>query len=68
MQIVGMVHQRFKLSGELQEVNHTDIKSTFPLSVVKEAQEIPPQSRRNLYRRDGKDRRGLAPATEWVLP
>jgi hypothetical protein len=38
MQIVGMVHQLFKLSGELQdEVDHTDLKATFPLSVVKKA-------------------------------
>jgi hypothetical protein len=41
MQIVGLVHQLHKLSGELQdEVDHTDIKATFPLSVVKKAQQI----------------------------
>ena len=41
MQIVGLVHQLHKLSGELQdEVDHTDMKSTFPLSVVKKAQQI----------------------------
>jgi hypothetical protein len=41
MQIAGMVHQLFKLSGELQdEVDHTDMKATFPLSVVKRAQQI----------------------------
>jgi hypothetical protein len=41
MQIVGLVHQLYKLSGELQdEVDHTNIKATFPLSVVKKAQQI----------------------------
>jgi hypothetical protein len=41
MQIVGLVHQLYKLSGELQdEVDHTDIRATFPLSVVKKAQQI----------------------------
>ena len=41
MQIVGMVHQLYKLSGELQdEVDHTDLKATFPISVVKKAQQI----------------------------
>jgi hypothetical protein len=40
-QIVGMVHQLFKLSAELQdEVDHTDMKATFPLTVVKKAQQI----------------------------
>ncbi|MGH9696784.1 MAG: hypothetical protein ACRD5Z_21735 [Bryobacteraceae bacterium] len=41
MQIVGLVHQLHKLSGELQdEVDHTDMKATFPLSFVKKAQQI----------------------------
>jgi hypothetical protein len=41
MQIVGLVHQLYKLSGELQdEVDHTDIKAMFPLSFVKKAQQI----------------------------
>ena len=41
IQIVGMVHQLYKLSGELQdEVDHTDLKATFPLTVVKKAQQI----------------------------
>lgn len=41
VQIVGMVHQLFKLSGELQEeVDRTDLKATFPVSVVKKAQQI----------------------------
>lgn len=41
VQIVGMVHQLFKLTGELQEeVDHTDLKATFPVSVVKKAQQI----------------------------
>ena len=31
----------YKLSGELQdEVDHTDLKATFPLTVVKKAQQI----------------------------
>jgi hypothetical protein len=41
LQIAGMVHQLYKLSGELlDEVDHTDLKATFPLSVVKKAQQI----------------------------
>ncbi len=41
LQIAGLVHQLYKLSGELQdEVDHTDMKATFPLSVVKKAQQI----------------------------
>jgi hypothetical protein len=41
MQIVSLVHQLYKLSGELQdEVDHTNMKATFPLSVVKKAQQI----------------------------
>lgn len=41
MQIVGMVHQLYKLCGELQdEVDHTDLKATFPLTIVKKAQQI----------------------------
>jgi FtsP/CotA-like multicopper oxidase with cupredoxin domain len=41
MQIVGLVHRLYKLSVELQdEVDHTDIRATFPLSVVKKAQQI----------------------------
>lgn len=40
-QIVTLVHRLYKLSGELQdEVDHTDIKATFPLTVVKKAQQI----------------------------
>jgi hypothetical protein len=40
-QVVGMVHQLYKLCSELQdEVDHTDMKATFPLSVVKRAQQI----------------------------
>ena len=41
IQIAGLVHQLHKLSGELQdEVDHTDMKATFPLSFVKKAQQI----------------------------
>jgi len=41
MQIVGLVHQLYKLSGELQdEVDQTNIKATLSLSVVKKAQLI----------------------------
>jgi hypothetical protein len=41
MQIVSLVHQLYKLSGELQDgVDHTNMKATFPLSVVKKAQQI----------------------------
>jgi len=41
LQIVAMVQQLYKLTGELKdEVDHTDLKSTFPLSVVKKAHDI----------------------------
>jgi hypothetical protein len=41
MQIAALVQQLYKLTGELKdEVDHIDLKSTFPLSVVKKAQQI----------------------------
>ncbi len=40
-QIAALVQQLYKLSGELKdEVDHTNLKATFPLSVVKKAQQI----------------------------
>ncbi|HVJ09055.1 MAG TPA: hypothetical protein VM554_11790 [Acidisarcina sp.] len=41
MQIVALVQQLYKLSAELKdEVDHTNLSSTFPLSIVKKAQQI----------------------------
>lgn len=41
MQIAALVQQLYKLTGELkEEVDHTDLNSTFPLSVVKKAHDI----------------------------
>ena len=40
-QIAAAVQQLYKLAGELKdEIDHTDLKSTFPISVVKKAQQI----------------------------
>lgn len=40
MKIAGLAQQLYKLAGELKdEVDHTDLKSTFPLSIVKKAQQ-----------------------------
>jgi hypothetical protein len=41
MQIAALVQQLYKLTGELkEEVDHTDLNSTFALSVVKKAHDI----------------------------
>jgi hypothetical protein len=41
LQIAALVQQLYKLSADLKdEVDHTDLKSTFPLSVVKKAHDI----------------------------
>jgi len=40
-QIAASVEQLYKLAGELKdEVEHTDLRSTFPLDFVKKAQQI----------------------------